>query len=277
MDKELIYIWINMDENGCFHQMGFNFSPQFSVVYDEVNRKIKIEATEKLNVFQEHNIANVTALIGENGTGKTTLLKYLTSLSDTPITDGEGEYVEWRQHQNELDKFIAVYFDSVKLNFTIVNHTDFIIYNSEGSAIDPYAGEDFRNDNYISKVSHLYFSNGEYTENLNMRSFGKIDYLTLTNNALSTMGIEFFKRQYCAPEGLIENSKFNALQTNFVYQSTMQQFQSILDIHFYNKTMCSENEFFGKIINNIELSVVTILSFLKHKDFKTELLYNICI
>ncbi len=268
MKKELIYIWINRDKNNCFHQMGFNFSPQFLVIFNETNRKLSIEASDKLNIFREGNITNVTALIGENGTGKTTLLKYLTSLSNTQITPGEIEYEEWRAKENEFYKFIAVYFDEDNAIFKIINNTDFTIYDDNGEEILPYSGDDYRRDNYIGKFSHLYFSNGEYTENLNMRSLGTIDFLTITNNALSSIIIDFYKKHYNAPEGAIQNNKYNALQTIFSYKMTSQDFQSILDIQYYNYLISTGKEFLGITINKIDFSLLSIVHVIKRETQK---------
>lgn len=268
MKKELIYIWINRDKYDCFNQMGFNFSPQFLVIFDEIKRKLSIEATEKFNVFQEGNITNVTALIGENGTGKTTLLKYLTSLSDTSITPGEGEYEEWKAKENEFYKFIAVYFEEDNGTLKIINHTDFTIYDDNGDEILPYSGDGFRSEYYIGNSSHLYFSNGEYTDNLNMRSFGTIDYLTITNNALSSIIIDFYKKQFNAPEGPIENNKYNVLQTIFSYKMTSQDFQSILDIQYYNYLISTDKEFLGKTINKIDFSLASIVNLIKREAQK---------
>lgn len=33
MKTELIYLWINKDPHGCFHQEGFNLSPKYHVSY----------------------------------------------------------------------------------------------------------------------------------------------------------------------------------------------------------------------------------------------------
>ena len=82
MRTELIYLWINKDTHGCFHREEFNFSPRYSVSYSPETRVLRIETLDTINVFKNSNIANVTAIIGENGTGKTTLLEYLTALID---------------------------------------------------------------------------------------------------------------------------------------------------------------------------------------------------
>lgn len=263
MKKELIYICINLDKYGCFHKMGFNFSPQFVVSFDEANLKLSIESTGKLNIFKDGNIANVTALIGENGTGKTTLLKYLTCLSDAPIVPGEGDYEVSEARHNELLKYIAVYFEEDDATFKIINCTDIIIYNDNGDEILPYSGDDFIREDYIGNISHLYFSNGEYTENLNMRSFATIDYLTLTNNALSSMAIDFYKKQFNAPEGMILTSKYNALQTIFSYKMTSQDFQSIIDVQYYNYLIFNGKKFYGKTIETIEFSLAPIEGIIK--------------
>ena len=87
MRTELIYLWINKDTHGCFHREGFNFSPRYSVSYSPETRVLRIETLDTINVFKNSNIANVTAIIGENGTGKTTLLEaWLGTAKEYKIT-----------------------------------------------------------------------------------------------------------------------------------------------------------------------------------------------
>ena len=97
MKAELIYLWINRDERGCFQQEGFNFSPHYRVSYNQDTKELIIKQLEQLNVFQNDHIANVSAVIGENGTGKTTLLEYLTTFDDVPLSDEQRpEYQPFR-------------------------------------------------------------------------------------------------------------------------------------------------------------------------------------
>lgn len=46
MRTELIYLWIEKDENECFEKQGFNFSPNFCVKYDAVEKKLQIKEIE---------------------------------------------------------------------------------------------------------------------------------------------------------------------------------------------------------------------------------------
>lgn len=57
MKIELIYLWINRDKHRCFQQMGFNFSPQYSVSYFDDRKEIQINQLDKINVFQTDRIA----------------------------------------------------------------------------------------------------------------------------------------------------------------------------------------------------------------------------
>ena len=105
---ELIYLWIEQDEHGCFQNMGFNFSPCYKINFDHKTRKLTAQKIDKLNVFSEPKIQNLTAIIGENGVGKTTLINYLTELGDVPYSPEDS--AEKRQRREErTDSFIAVY------------------------------------------------------------------------------------------------------------------------------------------------------------------------
>ncbi|MBR3624013.1 MAG: hypothetical protein IKN43_11790, partial [Selenomonadaceae bacterium] len=68
---ELVYCWGK--NYASLSDIEINFNTKFSFQFDETNENLKFdEYEEAINVFSYayHNIANVTALIGENGTGK---------------------------------------------------------------------------------------------------------------------------------------------------------------------------------------------------------------
>ena len=53
---ELIYLWIEQDERGCFRNMGFNFSPCYKVNFNHRTRELTAQKLDRLNVFSEPKI-----------------------------------------------------------------------------------------------------------------------------------------------------------------------------------------------------------------------------
>ena len=157
MKAELIYLWINRDEHGCFQQEGFNFSPHYRVSYNQDTKELIIKQLEQLNVFQNDHIANVSAVIGENGTGKTTLLEYLTTFDDVPLSDEQRpEYQPFRRNQNELRSFIAVYLDHEDDSRRIINITNDTIF-CNGESFEPFSNAEYRaGNNLLEKIYRIY-------------------------------------------------------------------------------------------------------------------------
>ena len=69
---ELVYLWVEDYKN--IHKQGFNFSPKFNCDYDEKTNKLTIDENDHyIENFFGDNI-NVTAIVGKNGSGKSSLL-----------------------------------------------------------------------------------------------------------------------------------------------------------------------------------------------------------
>lgn len=74
---ELVYLWVEDYKN--IKKQGFNFSPRFKCKYDENANELKIdEKKDYVSIFPEN--INITAIVGENGSGKTSMLKYIKEL-----------------------------------------------------------------------------------------------------------------------------------------------------------------------------------------------------
>lgn len=72
---ELVYLWVEDYKN--IQKQGFNFSPRFRCKYDEASKELTIDENKDcLENFFGENI-NVTAIVGENGSGKSSLLEKL--------------------------------------------------------------------------------------------------------------------------------------------------------------------------------------------------------
>jgi len=73
---ELVYLWVEDYKN--IQKQGFNFSSRFRCEYDEKTEKLEIIDKDKTDEFYPKNFfdgnINVTAIVGENGSGKSGIL-----------------------------------------------------------------------------------------------------------------------------------------------------------------------------------------------------------
>ncbi|MCT7554209.1 ATP-binding protein [Aliarcobacter butzleri] len=108
---ELVYLWVEEYKN--IHKQGFNFSPRFRCEYDEEKNELTInENKDYVSIFPDN--INITAIVGENGSGKTNL----------------GKYISTREVENDENFFILLYennqFYSTKDNLKIENDIEII-------------------------------------------------------------------------------------------------------------------------------------------------------
>jgi hypothetical protein len=71
---ELVYLWVEDYKN--IHHQGFNFSPRFTCKYED--GELTIDKKEHVSIFPEN--INITAIVGENGSGKSSIFEVLTFL-----------------------------------------------------------------------------------------------------------------------------------------------------------------------------------------------------
>jgi len=75
---ELVYLWVEEYKN--IHNQGFNFSPKFNCNYDPDTNALTInENDDYIENFFGDNI-NVTAIVGKNGSGKSSIYEVLAFL-----------------------------------------------------------------------------------------------------------------------------------------------------------------------------------------------------
>lgn len=79
---ELLYLWIGCNETGFIQEQGFNFSPnyRFDVQQSDAYSSYQLSCTVNENypnIWNTGSIIGLTAVVGENGTGKSSLMGYL--------------------------------------------------------------------------------------------------------------------------------------------------------------------------------------------------------
>lgn len=73
---ELVYLWVEKYKN--IENQGFNFSPRFTCKYENGTLTIDKKEPEPINIFPAN--INLTAIVGENGAGKSSIFEVLTFL-----------------------------------------------------------------------------------------------------------------------------------------------------------------------------------------------------
>ena len=81
---ELVYLWVEEYKN--IRNQGFNFSPRFECEFDEDTKELTItENKDYVSIFPKN--INITAIVGENGSGKSSVLEALSLLQHNHYLD----------------------------------------------------------------------------------------------------------------------------------------------------------------------------------------------
>lgn len=109
---ELLYIWI--EKHGGIADMSLNFSNQYRFTLNQKEKSLTVTPTESFtpNFFSE-NCTDVTGLIGANGAGKTSILRYIIEYCTDGINNNEpkGSIIIYKSSK----KFY--YYSTIEINF----------------------------------------------------------------------------------------------------------------------------------------------------------------
>lgn len=137
--KELVYLWINKTRYKCFENKEFNFNPYYDFHFDKNNALLIKEEIGHINIFNQNNILNISAVIGNNGAGKTTLLNFIQNIASYPLmskyNNDDERYARFNNYETETKMYVCVFLVDGIIH--VVNNTLNPIY-FEGKEYPPF-------------------------------------------------------------------------------------------------------------------------------------------
>lgn len=246
---ELLYIWIGDNPIDTLQQE-FCFTPEYDIHFDNLNNELFIEKENIPNIFKIDKILNISGIVGENGTGKTTLLNKLGSISDIKLKS---------QKSKVKKEFIAVFYDD-----------DFVIFNStnqkikvEGEVTDYLINySSSKIDVNLDQLSKVYLTNSNFSGENYYLKLGEIDYINLSSKTFEIFEKDFFSYKGSLNDQRgVNNTKFDVMQS--IFPNFMgNRFRSLIDMDFLVYVKGLKDKFIGKDISNIQFKIDKIDDFI---------------
>jgi hypothetical protein len=160
---ELLYLWIEKYKN--IKEQGFNFSGEYRFEYKHESGELSVTINPNyIRDFFPEGISNVSAIIGENGSGKSTVLKFIKETQIAyPYDDSTPS--------GRLGKFMMIFSDK-----RILHHKDLkVIPDSSltGWKLIPFTKKE---DIYTDSFPIVFYSNTFQSERMPLDAFNLSNY-----------------------------------------------------------------------------------------------------
>jgi len=200
---ELVYLWVEDYKN--IHKQGFNFSPRFRCKYDEKTKKLEIIDKEEKGEFYSKNFfgdnINVSAIVGENGSGKSSIYELLFNLIHNVEIKEANKNNFIIIYEEEDDKYfsnnIKIKFDKPIENLPSRDNNDYFLLLD--FVFTPWNIKNEKNykNNYALEPSSILFNKSFLNKieiarfDSNIKNFGFYGYMFLKNINIKN---NFFKK-----------------------------------------------------------------------------------
>jgi predicted ATPase len=196
---ELVYLWVEEYKN--IRNQGFNFSPRFEskfdgenlTIYDKKEKDNKCKNKDYIDNFFGENI-NVTAIVGENGSGKSSLLNIILEIIEEKI----GKKYILVFNDNSLQ-----YISNFEFKTDLTENKNFLTYRNIFAYINKaHKPSPFRNYNIVeidkkAIANILAVEYGKFKSEFQISSFmylpNQIEIKLRTSDDLINENITFFK------------------------------------------------------------------------------------
>lgn len=268
---KLLYLWINENETNFISQEGVNLSVNYHFNLTIIGEKYVLSCEQRegeIDLFERENIVGLTAIIGANGSGKTSILNELLSQSIFPNQKmDDPAYLQYTQERNWKGRRLRVYLQQNRICIyhnipeqQFENKTGYeVVAINEIADKSPDTYNDI--EKQLMNQTIIYISNSGYCPHAKISSLlpGQIDSFTLTSETIGMFSKNFFKKVFC----LNNNEQYIAQFFNFqklLYSSKKtHDFQQLCDICYFsyiNNIGKPKDQLFPSDLPDIELAFI---------------------
>jgi predicted ATP-binding protein involved in virulence len=272
---ELVYLWVDKYKN--IQNQGFNFSPRFRCEYDEDTKELNIIDKDETGEFYPKNFfgdnINVTAIVGENGSGKSSLVKsFISGINYNTISyDIRRKLACYLNHEKNL-----IYIHTYIQNLNIKSNIKYEIENHQGSYYKTDKGfekEKFESFYYLYQpnldIEDKLYNGFEYNEKIIIYSEPN-----KRNNKIDLLEINIKMKRYILQ--YLVNTKKTKFQHSIFFNPTGIYFELNEDIFYKFFPREYDNDYVTFQKNNISnILLLMKLDIFIYFYFNNELLKNL--
>lgn len=199
---ELLYLYINLSESEFIEKKGFNFSPNYNFEVNYQNGTYILSSNKRNDWVPDGFfdgdgcISNITAIVGENGSGKTMLLDYILYSGIVSKPDKDKKYYNFFIDKFKYREQISVYKDKGRLvcyhnvgNVISIDNIDCIDITKDSKELSNML---INNDGY-KNMTKIAITNSLYSKSV-VSTHGCLDTITLNPNSINTLKQSFYKK-----------------------------------------------------------------------------------